>query len=305
MSNSPVVFPEDFADLQRILRLSNRATTYLMKNFKDASATIDFGRMLCAAIRQPANLNNTYQEYLRLLSRSNLAFVEFQCSKGVRALVTELEPFAQLPIKLPYSSIIHGEHIDNEAFASLHRLEFTQVNRINQIVRKNAKNANIYKIFAYYNGLLPNTEDYYNSPSKIAKRFNCSSTEVVDIHKRIFEKLKQPNVATELVMWAFSEEEGKYMLSQLSKHAFASQLEQRIQELHDHIGYNTPLAQADFKSQLHNMLAYYPISHIEQLASLSYEQFFRIRGISETDCRIIMTYLKQHKMYFLDEKFYY
>ena len=309
MSNSPVVIPEDFdfADLQRALNhLSNRAATYLMKNFSSASAALDFGRMLCAEVRPQINLNNAYQEYLQILSRSSLAFIEFQCSKGIRALASTLEPFAQLPIKLPYSSIVHGEHLNNEAFASLNRLEFSQVQQILKTIRKNTKTESIFRSFACYNGLLPQAEECYNSPSKTARKFHCSATEVTDIHKRTMERLVKPEVAAKIVMSAFSEEEGKYMLSQLPEsHPFRETLKQRIQELHDHVGYNTPLEAADFRSQLHNMLAYYPITHIEQLASLSYEQFFRIRGISVTDCNAVMAYLKQNKMFFLDEKFYY
>lgn len=306
MSHPSVVLPEDFADLQREIRLSNRAATYLMKHFSGAPAALDFGRMLCASVRPPEKLNNAYEEFLQQLSRSNLAFIDFKCCKAARTLAASLEQYAQLPIKLPYSSIINEMHIDNDAFASLRRLEYPQIRQINMIVRRCTKNASIYKVFAYYNGLLPEAEDCLKSPTKISRRLHYSSTEIVDIQNRIYEKLKQPEIAAQIVMSAFSEEEGKYMLSQLPEsHPFAETLKQRIQELHDHVGYNTTLDAADFASQLHNTLAYYPITHIEQLASLSYEQLFKIRGLSATDCRTIMAYLKTHKMYFLDEKFYY
>ena len=313
----PRTIPNSFEELGRILGLEEYATRYLQRRYHDPLEAINAGRALDLRDKLPTDLNNSLYSLHERLKKKGYIFNEHLFGKAIRKIAISLEPFAGLPIRLPYSTLVEASSLSEEAYASLCPLSAQQVNDVIKTIETAARTETRFKTFAYYTGLIPNSDESIGQCTKVCQKvYITSTTNVRNICTEVMASLQTPRIAKRIVYNAFSASEANFIKKRLrserekeSNYRRSLAIDTALEMIDNHFeslstAKKIPIEKADFSTSIFNTFTHVGCRYIEDVANIDYDDFLRIRSFSPTDQKQIVECLDKLNVFFADERFY-
>ena len=307
-----IIIPSTAQELGKLLRLEAYTVRYIEKNFETPQAAINKVRHYTISEPLPRDINKSLFDLYEQALKKGYIFQDYPFGAALRSLAAELEPYAHLTIELPYSKLLRGDVLDDEAYASLSPLPSQQIKRAMEVILSVCDNPRRATQVGRFLGILPN-ERLMKCYGKTGYGIDSTAHKYAN---EAMEKLKQPIYANKIVYLALSDSEARFLRRQLADGDFnddhSKTMDSTLIEVIASLGPMKRrrvsidgLAEKGLIScDVRNALRYAEYEYGEELADLSYADFCRIRNICVSDRKNIIHAIEDAGIIFADALFY-